>query len=101
MDEKQLLDAIRGIIREETESIVTKKLAEQTTTLEERMTKIEVSYENNTRKILNLLQEDYSRVAQAAAKTEDYDEVRDTVKDHDRALKNHNQRITELEKKAI
>jgi len=69
--------------------------------IEGRMTRLEVSYENNTEKILNLLREDYSRVATAAAKTGDYDEVKSMVKDHNKALVNHNQRITDLEKKAI
>ena len=77
------------------------KLEEGQGQLAERMTRLEVSYENNTQKILNLLQEDYSRVAAAAAKTGDYEEVKSTVSDHERALKNHNERLTELEKKAI
>jgi len=93
MDEKQLLDAIRTIVREET--------AAQTEIIEERMTRLEVSYENQTQQILNLLREDYSRVADAAAKTADYADVKSQVVDHQRALENHNKRITELEKKAI
>lgn len=93
MDEKPLLDAIRSIVREET--------AAQTEIIEERMTKLEVSYENQTQQILNLLREDYSRVADATAKTADYDDVKSQVAEHRSALENHNQRLTELEKKAI
>lgn len=107
MDENQLLDAIRAIIKEET--------AAQTETIEKRLTqvetglakvdagqtKLEVSYENQTQQILNLLREDYGRVASSVSKTADYDEVKSTVAEHRSALENHNQRITELEKKAI
>lgn len=117
MDDKQLLDAIRGIVREETKGIVAEQLSEQTGRLgermarleesnsgqigrlEERMTRLEVSYENNTEKILKLLREDYSRVSAAAAKTGDYGEIKGMVRDHDRALANHNRRITDLEEK--
>ena len=107
MDEKQLLEAIRGIVRGEA--------AAQTEIIEERLTKVEaglanvsagqtkleVSYENQTQQILNLLREDYSRVADAAAKTADYDDVKSQVAEHRNALENHSQRLTELEKKAI
>ena len=69
--------------------------------LDERMVRLQISYEQETQRIVNLLQEDYSRVSAAAAKTWDYDEVKSNVKEHERALINHNQRIKELEDKAI
>lgn len=93
MDGQQLLDAIRGIVREETEN--------QTKVFEKRLTRLEVSYENQTQQILNLLREDYSRVAGAAAKVADYDDVKRRVGEHQSALESHNQRLTTLEKKAI
>jgi hypothetical protein len=73
---------------------------ERITRLDERMIRLEVSYENKTQQIISLLREDYSRAAGAAAKVEDYDEVKDQVQAHDHALQDHNSRITILEKKA-
>jgi len=100
MDEKQLLQAIGQMMDEKLGEMRT-EMHDIKKEMSERMTRLEVSYENNTEKILDLLREDYSRVATAAAKTGDYDEVKSMVKDHNKALVNHNQRITDLEKKAI
>ena len=110
MDEKQLLEAIRGIVREET--AVQTEAAENRLRAEiaglatrEEMTKqnneTRVLIENSFQKIQNLLEEDYGRVADAAAKTADYDDVKSQVAEHRSALENHSQRLTELEKKAI
>jgi len=76
-------------------------LDERMAGMDERMVRLQISYEQETQRIVNLLQEDYSRVSAAAAKTWDYDEVKSNVKEHERALINHNQRIKELEDKAI
>lgn len=57
--------------------------------------------ETGFKKIENLLREDYGRVADAANKVHDYDAVKGKVAEHDRALQSHNNRIEELEKKAI
>ena len=98
MDEKQLLLAIAQIVDEKTSGLATR---EDIAELKSRMTSLELSYENKTDQILNLLREDYSRVADAAAKTADYDDVKSQVAEHRSALENHSQRLTELEKKAI
>lgn len=57
--------------------------------------------ENGYQRIENLLREDYGRVAAAADKVRDYDNVKSKVAEHDSALQSHNTRIKELEKKAI
>lgn len=56
--------------------------------------------ENGYSRIENLLREDYGRIADAANKVQDYDELKNTVAVHEDALQNHNKRITELENKA-
>lgn len=99
----QRLDAIESGLEPVNQRLdmLQKDVDEMKKEMGERMTRLEVSYENNTKEILNLLREDYGRVAAATAKTGDYDEVKSMVKDHDNALVNHNQRITSLEKQAI
>jgi len=99
------LDAIEGNMATMQSNIETMQgsmaTKEDITRIEDRMARLEVSYENEANRIVSLLKEDYSRVSAAAAKTWDYDEVKSTVKEHERALINHNQRIKELEDKAI
>lgn len=116
MDEKQLLEAIRGIVQEETGKIVDNRLnsfreeiSGQINGLREEMSshnrETRILVENGYKRIENLLREDYGRVADFAAKgaavAESHKELKGTVADHDRALQNHNQRITKLEKQAI
>ena len=114
MNEKQLLDAIRGIVKEEISSV-----REETTSLEERLTSqiselredltaqnrhTRILVEQEYGKIRKLLHEDYSGVAEAARKgvalVEPVKELQGKALGYDRALENHNQKITELEKKA-
>lgn len=119
MDDKQLLEAIRGIVQQEVSSQVNGLREEMTgefsrvradmTSLREELTgqnrETRILIENSTKRIENLLREDYGRVADAAAKgaaaADRQDEIKSTVSDHDHALQNHNKRITDLEKKAM
>ena len=52
--------------------------------VDDRLKVVEITLENNTKKILNLLQEDYGRVA-----------------NHTRVLEGHNKRISTLAEKVI
>lgn len=69
--------------------------------MDEKDRQLHVLFENSVSRIENLLREDYGRVAASAAKVADYDEVKSKVSEHQSALENHNERLTELEKKAI
>lgn len=99
MDEKQLLAAIGQLIDEKIAGLATKEDIERA----ERQMRVVV--ENGYQRIENLLREDYSRVAGAAAKgaaaADTQAEIKSTVADHNRALQNHNERLTTLEKKVI
>lgn len=126
MDEKQLLEAIRGIVQEETGKIINEKigvldnkidgLREEMTgqinglsshidSLQEEMTshnrETRIIIENGYKRIENLLHEDYGRVEKNAAKgaalVECHEELKSTVADHNRALIDHKERIEKLE----
>lgn len=104
MDEKQLLQAIAQMIDEKTSGLATREDLAGLATREEmtrQNNETRVLIENSFQKIQNLLEEDYGRVANAVAKTADYDDLKSTVSEHRNALVNHNERLTELEKKAI
>lgn len=123
MDDKQLLDAIRGIVQEETVKIVDAKLSglgasadknvvDLETSIDEKLAAnnevllrgVNVIVENKYQEILNLLKEDYSPVAETARKTalqvQDYPEMRGQMKTIQNAVQNCNERITALETKA-
>lgn len=119
MDERLLLEAIGkmmdnkiGALREEITGLIAdgqKEMSGHIENLREEMTRqnneTRVLVENGYKRIENLLRENYSRIADAAARgaaaAESHKELQSTVSDHDHALQNHNQRITELERKAI
>ncbi len=82
-------------LRELISSLATQK------TVDENNRHLRVLIENSMSRIENLLREDYGRVAGAAKKVADYDEVKGAVTRHESALENHNKRLTELEKKAM
>lgn len=95
MDDTQLLEALRSIVREETSHLATQ------VSVDENDRHLRMLIENSMSKIENLLREDYGRVAGAATKVADYDKVKNKVFEHQTALENHNNRLIELEKKAI
>ena len=125
MDDKQLLDAIRGIVQEETVKIVDaelsglgvsadKKVVDLETSIDKKLAAnneillrgVNVIVENKYQEILNLLKEDYSPVAETARNTaqqvQDYPEMRGQMKTLQNAVQNCNERLTALEdKKAI
>lgn len=91
------LQAIRSLMEANNKEIVD--------TLREEITnqnnETQMMVENGYQRIENLLREDYGRVANAANKVADYDEVKGKVAGHDRTLESHNERISKLEKTAI
>lgn len=93
------LEPMRADIAAVKETMATKADLEKT----ER--ELRVLIENGPEKVAQLLREDYSRVADAAAQgataAAGQQELKSQVADHDHALQNHAQRLAELEKKAI
>lgn len=117
MDDKQLLDAIRGIVQEETGRIVDEKLTANNealmqrvdTSIDEKLAannkvlvdRVNVVVENKYDEILKLLREDYTPIRERVAEFSDYSQVKSQVADHDRALQGQRKEIDELKKKAI
>lgn len=97
-------DAKNFATKDDLERFATKEDLERFATkedLEEKDRRLHILIENSMSRIENLLREDYGRVAGAAAKVADYDEVKGKVDTHQTTLENHNRRLVELEKKVI
>lgn len=97
MSDQELLKAIQEIVKNEVQS--------SHNILENRLEKLEtdtrqtrVLIENGQMRIEKLLKEAYQPLAERVRKVDDYDETKETIKSHERAIKSHNERLGNIEK---
>lgn len=111
MENTELLQAMQAMMKEEIGSL-REEMAELRENMDEQFTRLRKVANNADMKadkffqrIQNLLEEGYAPVADAAwsveEKVADYEEVKSRQGDHERAIQQHNERLTELEKKVI